>query len=293
MSNKSHKIYKVLNGIYNDSELRSSIVPLFLGDPGIGKTKIIEAFVDDVNAKIKAKDPNAKKIKLIEFIVSQKNPYEISGMAMPDQTTQKMAIWNFDAMENLQDGDIIFFDEVLNGNPVVLNACLTLLESRKMLSGQKLPDVMIVAAANPQGAVYLQPQVKERFVFYNVAFSSASLKRYMLNKDKQYFLTENIVDVLALNIKEEDFKNDGSTASITCNYLTPRSVDKAINMIIKGVDTPYSTKLGATLGLLVANPLGEDIELKPTKGDKPGSYWGKDETRPWIEVAQLIHKAKK
>lgn len=293
MSNKNHKIYKVLNGIYHDSELRSSIVPLFLGDPGIGKTKIIEAFVDNVNAKIKAKDPNAKKIKLIEFIVSQKNPYEISGMAMPDQTTQKMAIWNFDAMENLQDGDIIFFDEVLNGNPVVLNACLTLLESRKMLSGQKLPDVMIVAAANPQGAVYLQPQVKERFVFYNVEFSPTSWKKYMLNKYKQYFLPENIVENLIRYIKDEDFKNDGSTANITCNYMTPRSVDKAINMIIKGVSTPYSTKLSATLSFLVANPLKEDIELKPAKGDKPAEVWGKDESKNWIDIAQLIHKAKK
>ena len=45
---------------------------------------------------------------------------------MPDKDTKKMTYFNFDKLENLKDGDILFFDELLNGNPVVLNACLTL-----------------------------------------------------------------------------------------------------------------------------------------------------------------------
>ena len=65
-----------------------------------------------------------------------------------------------------------FFDELLNGNPVVLNACLTILEQRKFISGKPLPNIMIVAAANPQGMTPLTPQVKERFVWYNVSFDS-------------------------------------------------------------------------------------------------------------------------
>lgn len=32
---------QILEGVYTNSELRKSIVPLFLGDPGLGKTKII------------------------------------------------------------------------------------------------------------------------------------------------------------------------------------------------------------------------------------------------------------
>jgi MoxR-like ATPase len=61
---------KILEGIYENKELRKSIVPLFLGNPGLGKTVIIKEFA------------KSKKAKVVEFITSQRNPFEISGLAM-------------------------------------------------------------------------------------------------------------------------------------------------------------------------------------------------------------------
>jgi len=148
-----NKMKEILEKVYNVPELRKSIVPLFIGNPGLGKTVIIEEFAKE------------KGVNIVEFITSQRNPFEISGMAMPDRDAKKMAIWDFDGMLNMKDGDILFFDEILNGNPSVLNACLTLIEQRVMISGKKLPDIMIVAAANPQGMVPITPQIKERFVW--------------------------------------------------------------------------------------------------------------------------------
>lgn len=63
-------IKKVLKEVYNDPELRQTIVPLFIGDPGLGKTVMIEEFAKEQGAN------------LVELITSQMSPFEISGIAM-------------------------------------------------------------------------------------------------------------------------------------------------------------------------------------------------------------------
>jgi MoxR-like ATPase len=118
------KIAEVLEKIYKNHTLRKSIVPLFIGNPGLGKTVVIEEFA------------KKKRVKLVELITSQMSPFEVSGIAMPDKEIKKMTYYNFDKLENLRAGDILFFDELLNGNPVVLNACLTILEQRRFISGK-------------------------------------------------------------------------------------------------------------------------------------------------------------
>ena len=98
-----NKIYEVLEKVYTNDSLRKTIVPLFIGDPGLGKTVVIEQFAEE------------KGVKLVELITSQMSPFEISGIAMPDKDSKKMTYFNFDKLENLKDGDILFFDELLNG----------------------------------------------------------------------------------------------------------------------------------------------------------------------------------
>ncbi|MDT8302965.1 MAG: efflux RND transporter permease subunit, partial [Sedimentisphaerales bacterium] len=44
-----------------------------------------------------------------------------------------------------------------NGNIQTLNACLTLIQERTMLSGKRLPSLLIVAMGNPQGKCELLP----------------------------------------------------------------------------------------------------------------------------------------
>ena len=240
------KMKEVLEKVYTNKSLRSSIVPLFIGNPGLGKTVILKEFAKE------------KGINIVEFITSQRNPFEISGMAMPDRDLKKMSIWDFDDMLKLNDGDILFFDEVLNGNPVVLNACLTLLESRTMISGKKLPDIMVVAAANHQGMVPLTPQIKERFVWYNVEFDRDMWKDYMAVK---YRMPRMMSNKLCDLIVKEDFKSN--------NFYSPRSVDKAVNMIIHEVPSPYMDTVGSIINAPKKNPfkkpvvLSDDYTLQP------------------------------
>ena len=63
-------IKEVLEKVYSTDSLRKSIVPLFIGNPGLGKTVMIEQFAKE------------KGVKLVELITSQMSPFEISGIAM-------------------------------------------------------------------------------------------------------------------------------------------------------------------------------------------------------------------
>ena len=236
------KIQGILEGIYNNDSLRKTIVPLFIGNPGLGKTIVIQEFAKE------------KGVKLVELITSQMSPFEISGIAMPDKDTKRMTYFNFDKLEDLQDGDILFFDELLNGNPVVLNACLTILEQRRFISGKPLPNIMIVAAANPQGMSPLTPQIKERFVWYNTTFDSKMWTDYMF---KKYSLIRPIANKLVSLIQGEDFT--------TNNFNTPRSIDKAVNMIIEDVSTPYEAVIKPILETLIENKQNKTVELGETE----------------------------
>jgi hypothetical protein len=263
-------IKEVLNKVYNNPELRKSIVPLFIGNPGLGKTVMIEQFAKDNGAN------------LVELITSQMSPFEISGIAMPDKDTKKMTYYNFDRLEDLKDGDILFFDELLNGNPIVLNACLTILEQRRFISGKPLPDIMIIAAANPQGMVPLTPQIKERFVWYYVKFDNKMWVDYMIESKR---ITRKIGNQLASIIKDEKFTDN--------NFHTPRSVDKAINMIMHDVPTPYDKSLTPILSEPITNDLDKKVVLvktirkTKTREGSPEIALAPGEMSTWIDIMKL------
>jgi hypothetical protein len=194
---------------------------------------------------------------------------------MPEKDTKKMTYYNFDKLETLKDGDILFFDELLNGNPTVLNACLTMLEQRKFISGKPLPDIMIVAAANPQGMTPLTPQIKERFVWYNVKFDRKMWIDYMIER---HGITRSIGSKLSTMINAETFTSN--------NFSTPRSIDKAVNMIINNVPTPYMDELEIIVSELIKNKTKEPIKLKGRKTLKP------DEAIPWLSLIRYKKKIK-
>ena len=252
------KVKEILAKVYDNQSLRSSVVPLFIGDPGLGKTVLIQEFAKE------------RKVKLVELITSQMSPFEISGIAMPDKDTKKMTYFNFDKLDNLKDGDILFFDELLNGNPVVLNACLTILEQRKFISGKALPNILIIAAANPQGMSPLTPQIKERFIWYTVQFEQDMWIDYMI---KKYQISRDIGTKLSSLIKAEEFKNN--------NFNTPRSLDKAVNMIISEVETPYNSTVKLILEEMIKQPFEEAIKLPN------GDELLPDQMITWLELIKI------
>jgi hypothetical protein len=123
-----------------------------------------------------------------------------------------------------------------------------------MISGKPLPNIMICAAANPQGMVPLTPQIKERFVWYDIKFDKKNWIDYMKIK---YSITDTIGTKLSNLILNEKFTGN--------NFYTPRSIDKAINMLIYDVITPYHTVLFPILSELIENKLEKSIKLSETK----------------------------
>lgn len=159
------KVQDILEAAY---ELRSEVVICLLGQPGIGKSQGVYDFA------------KAKGVNVVEIIASQILPNEVSGITMPDQDTKSMEVYDHARLASLKDGDILFFDELLQAAPSTLSACLTLIQERKMLSGRKLPDIMIVAAANPLNSAEMIPlSIRQRFMFYEIQFDMDEWVEYV------------------------------------------------------------------------------------------------------------------
>ena len=263
---KVGEIRGILEEIYNDPIERRTKVPIFMSDPGMGKTMIIEQFMKD------------KEVYRPPFVLSQRMPFELSGMALVDKDKDKMKYYDFDFLLDLKDGSILFIDEALNSIPATINAFLTFLESRVMISGKKLPDIMIIAAANHQGTPVLTPQIKRRFVYYDIEFDRKSWSEF-INKKYQIRdipIPKKILTDLHKLIEAEDF--------IGYNFDTPADLDKAIYSMIKGHKTPYNDSLQSILNYKIKNPLNETINF----GN--GKLMTKDGSISWLELKQLTNE---
>lgn len=249
----------VLNKTYDNSILRKKTVPLFMSNPGMGKSTIIRKFAE------------SRKVNMTKITLSQRMPNEVSGGVMPNL---KKGIWETldnEQLVNLKDGDILFFDEVFNGTlKQTLDAVLNLLEDRMLPSGKKLADVMIVAASNPQGLINITPQIKERFIRYDLKFSSSEYQKLL--KDK-YGMPEKISAHLCTLINKEKFEHE------QWNFVTPRSVEKSINQIGCELESPYNDLLIPFLSEVIIAPM--DIETLSVKSGAEVKY---------LDILKLIVK---
>jgi len=213
----------VLEKTYSNKLLRRTTVPLFMSSPGMSKTVTIKNFAKQ------------KGVNMIKITLSQRMPNEVVGMLFPDKESKKLEVYDSYELSKLKDGDILFFDEVFNGTlKQTLDAVLNLLEDRTLPSGKPLADVMIVAASNPQGLINLTPQIKERFIRYDLKFNAESYQTYLKhNYGMPFYISKNICII----VEKEQFEPN------IWNYITPRSIEKALNQIGCEIATPYDDML--------------------------------------------------
>lgn len=191
---------------------RNEIVPCFLGSPGIGKTQAIYDYAKKHNKRV------------VEIILSQCLPTEISGLTMPNNETKSMDVFDHARLSSLKDGDILFLDELLEAPPMVLSACLTLIQERRMMSGVKLPDIMIVAATNePYDSITIKPSVKQRFMWLPLKFNSEDWMHYIRNK---YGIKSSLISPMLNYFQVADASNN-------YNFVTPRTLEKLIVLTLK------------------------------------------------------------
>lgn len=238
---------EILKKTYNNKILRRTTVPLFLSNPGLGKSITVKHFAE------------SKGVKMLKLTLSQRLPMEVVGTTMPNSKTGKLEVYDSLELSNLKDGDILFLDEIFNGTlKSTLDAVLNLLEDRTLPTGKKLADIMIVAASNPQGLISLTPQIKERFIKYDLKFNAGEYQLYLKEK---YGMPESISYNLCTLIGKEKFDHDN------WNYVTPRSVEKAINQIGCEVKSAHDDILIPYLSQEIDCPVAVK-SLNVNKGDK-------------------------
>lgn len=197
------EIYRLIEAA---DKCRKEIVLCLLGKPGIGKTEAVERFAKDHGRKV------------VHIIASQILPSEVSGMTMPNQETRSMDVFDHYRLSHMEDGDILFFDELLKGQQQVLNACLTLIQERRLMSGTKLPDVLVIAAANPLATPLQLPlEIRQRFMFVEVEWNRLQWCEYMGSLG---FKEEKFIEELSRSIMCKLDRDD------VWNTLTPRTATK-------------------------------------------------------------------
>lgn len=189
---------------------RDEMALALMSDPGLSKTSQCKQWCEEHGRQY------------FEFITSQRMPSEISGMAMPDADTKRMKIYDFDYLLDMKDGDVLAFDEFTNGNIMTLNACLTLIQERNMMSGRKLPSILIVAMGNPQGKCDMLPQTKQRFLWLNVKFDEETWCDW-IKKELNVVPTQKLINIIKSTYKSEFGVSE-------YNYMTARTITNLLKL---------------------------------------------------------------
>ena len=247
------RVYRLIEAA---DKCRKEIVLCLLGKPGIGKTEAVERFAKDHGRNV------------VHIIASQILPSEVSGMTMPNQETHSMDIFDHYRLSHMKDGDILFFDELLKGQQQVLNACLTLIQERRLMSGTKLPDVLVIAAANPLATPLQLPlEIRQRFIFVNVEWNRLQWCEYMKSLG---FKDWDFLDMLSRNV-ENKLNQDNAW-----NTLTPRTATKLCLWLRDSKNDP-------SVRIFIMETFGSDV-LK----DISNAVLGDGVKRPEVQTAEKI-----
>jgi hypothetical protein len=204
-------------------QLRSEIVLCLIGPPGIGKTEQVYEFA-------RKHDRN-----VVEIIASQILPNEVSGITMPVAKTKSMEIYDHARLSSLKDGDILFFDELLQAAPATLSACLTLIQERRMMSGKMLPDVLIVASANPLNSPGLIPtSIRQRFMFIRIKWDGDAYRKYMM-ETYGFSVSDWLISKIGSHIEDDTYYNVLTPRTLTKLLLWFRDSPASLHLFIKNV----------------------------------------------------------
>lgn len=215
---------------------KDQIVPCLVGPVGIGKTAAVNQHAKNVGAK-----------NVVTIIASQILPSEVSGITMPDADTKSMEIYDHYKLSSLQDGDILFFDELLEADQCVLSACLTLIESRMMMSGRLLPDIQIIAATNPTvNPANIKENIRQRFMFTEFKIDAPAVADY-IEKIAGFRPPKDALDKLE---STGQYFNILSPRSLTklCEWIASGKNGDEVSEISDVIDRMFGYRIGTSLG---------------------------------------------
>lgn len=217
---------------------RDQIVICLIGPVGCGKTEAIYRHAKKHNANV------------VEIIASQILPNEVSGITMPVDKTHSMEVYDHVRLSSLKDGDILFFDELLEADESVLKACLTLIQERRLMSGKKLPDIQIVAACNPPlSTSMIKPSIKQRFMWLQVDYDFEGLHKVIKDRFD--------VDIAPGRLKKMSSTRKEDQVAVM-NFVTPRSICKCIDWILRSKPSDRLEVI-RSIEVIFGESFGEDL----------------------------------
>lgn len=244
--------------------MRSQIVPCLVGPPGIGKTAAIEQH---------AKAHGCGKV--VKIVASRCVPSETVGMTMPDHEHRSMDIYNSMQLSSLEDGDILFLDELLEADQYVLSTLLTVIESREMADGTPLPDIQIIAATNDTiSPEQLKPNIRQRFMF----------QRFKVDHQQAH---DYILETTGIDVSGEilgKLCDDGTDY----NFLTPRSLTK-LCMWISEVPQDMAPEVAKVINSMWSSMIGSALLTARRQRDeklRSPEVQVKNAVQKMIELAQ-------
>lgn len=224
--------------------LRGEIVPCLVGPPGIGKTAAVEQHARNHGCG-----------KVVKIVASRCIPSETVGMTMPDHKNRSMAIYNSMQLSSLEDGDILFLDELLEADQFVLSTLLTVIESREMADGTPLPDIQIVAATNDTiPSEQLRCNIRQRFMFEEFYVDTRQTHDYILERT-------------GLDIPKEIL------SKVTCegggyNVLTPRSLTKLCLWMDAAKNDRQASMVACVINDIWKTTIGGDLLIARQRRDR-------------------------
>lgn len=112
------------------------------GPPGVGKSDVMRATIDRINAGIKVKK---NQFQLVDIRLSNCDPTDLKGFPMPDQSDQTMAFFPMKSLPKDGNG-VVFLDEI-NGAPTSVQAGAYQLTLDRRIADYVLPPGWCVMAA--------------------------------------------------------------------------------------------------------------------------------------------------
>ena len=241
---------------------KQHIVCCLVGPAGIGKTAAVKEAASEMALEGRATG------KVVTIIASQILPNEVSGITMPVVENKSMEIFDHYRLSSLQDGDVLFFDELLEADQLVLSACLTLIESRELMSGRKLPDVQIVAATNPTiQPNMLKENIRQRFVWRSFGIDPEGTRQY-IEKAYGFDVGKEIADKLVSTGNEY-------------NILTPRSLTKMAGWMASSRNEWEADEVAIAINNSWNNQLGSKLRAR----------WAKHYLDPETQVRNALKQA--
>lgn len=261
---------------------------MLIGAHGVGKTQILQSAAKDLG------------YKMFVFNAALVDPYvDITGIPQVEtlhEGDKEIKELSMIRKRDLDEADVIFFDEINRANPSTLNAIMNLVNEKK-INNEVLPNLKcVVAASNPEEddstgnsytVGYLDPAQADRFdVTMSISHKANKNHFYKIFGDDK----KDFVDVLV------DWQNklEPSTGGVDrAPYISPRRLEKLGKLYIK-IPTMNTLKdvLGFEASGLQLNSLNKklnialavnDIEKSLTSDSIIDYYNNFNSAEEWVE----------